>query len=552
MQSDSHEVGTDFVRSLVKEIIIPETGFFKVAIAYGIAISLLTLAVPIAVQMLINSVVNTASVSAVVTLATLLFATLSLSGLFSALRTHIMERYERHIYARLTAEISVRTLMADNAYFEGRRNVDITNRFFDIGTFQKNIPPLVIDGFALCLQTLVGTALVSFYHPVFFVFSLIFILTLVCIWLIWGNGAVRTAVQLSRAKYTTAKWLGDLSAAHTFFKSSQQIRYAGERTNSTARDYVAAHQSHFHYTFRQTIALLLLYALASSALLGIGGVLVIRGELSIGQLVAAELILTTIFFGLSQASSYLKVFYELCGAAEELSQVLSLPLEKQLNGKRHLDSASSTLEFHQAELDIGYGKLHMHNTVASGIKCFVVTRHPWLQRAIIKLLKSDMEPQRGWIKLGGRDLRDLNVQTLRQAVAVIDRSLIIECSLQYFLTMSAPGCEVSDMESALATVGLSEAVERLPKGLGTLMSPLGAPFLPHEFLLLKLAAALLSQPKVVILTQYFDNMPLDDLKTLLERLEKQAFTVLYFSNHPDISVFDYCLCLDWQLQLGNA
>lgn len=547
MQSDSHEISTRFVRNLLKEIIIPEAGFFKVAIAYGIAISLLTLAVPIAVQMLINTVVNTASVSAVVTLASLLFITLSLSGLFSALRTHIMERYERHIYARLTAEISVRTLMADNAYFEGRRNVDITNRFFDIGTFQKNIPPLVIDCFALALQTLVGTALVSFYHPVFLAFSLIFIGALLCVWLFWGNGAVRTAVQLSRAKYTTAKWLADLSAAHTFFKSSQQIRYAGERTNSTTQAYVDAHQSHFDYTFKQTIALLLLYALASSALLGLGGVLVIRGELSIGQLVAAELILTTIFFGLSQASSYLKVFYELCGAAEELSLVLTLPLEKQLNGKHHIDSANSTLEFHQVELDMGYGPIHIHDNLKSGIKCFVVTRHPWLQRAIIKLLKNDVEPHSGWIKLGGRDLRDCNVQALRQAVAVIDRSLIIECSLQYYFAMSAPGASVADMESALATVGLSEAVSRLPNGLNTIMSPLGAPFLPHEFLLVKLTAAILSQPKVIILTQYFDNMPLDELKRLLTRLEKQPFAVLYFSNHPDIPVFDYCLCLDWHL-----
>ena len=545
MQSDTHEVDTRFVRNLVKEIIIPETGFFKVTIAYGIAISLLTLAVPIAVQTLINTVVNTASVSAVVTLASLLFLTLSLSGLFSALRTHIMERYERHIYARLTAEISVRTLMADNAFFEGRRNTDITNRFFDIGTFQKNIPPLLVDGFALCLQTLVGTTLVSFYHPVFLAFSLTFVAAMVCVWLIWGHGAIRTAVNLSQAKYATAKWLSDLTAAHTFFKSSRQIRYAGERTNSTSKDYVDAHRAHFNYTFKQTIALLLLYALASSALLGLGGILVIRGELSIGQLVAAELILTTIFFGVSQASSYLKVFYELCGAAEELSQVLTIPLEKPFNGTEHVENERNTLEFNQVVFDMGFGKQRIHYCVDSGTKSFVVTKYRWLQRAMIKLLKSEIEPLEGWVKLGDRDLRDYNVQALRQAVAVIDRSLIIDCTLQQYLSMSAPNATVSEMEKALETAGLGEAVSRFPKGLHTELTPLGAPFLPYEFLLLKLASALLSQPNVVILTQYFDNIPLHEIQPILSRLEAQPFTVLYFSNHPDIRAFDYCLCVDW-------
>ena len=49
-------------RQLVKQLIYPERKFIHLAIVYGLAISLLTLAVPIAVQTLINTVVNIASV----------------------------------------------------------------------------------------------------------------------------------------------------------------------------------------------------------------------------------------------------------------------------------------------------------------------------------------------------------------------------------------------------------------------------------------------------------------------------------------------------------
>ena len=62
---------------------------------------------------------------------------------------------------------------------------------------------------------------------------------------------------------------------------------------------------------------LLMYAVASAALLGIGGVLVVQGELSIGQLVAAELVMSAVFFGLSRFTQYLKLYYELYGAAEK-------------------------------------------------------------------------------------------------------------------------------------------------------------------------------------------------------------------------------------------
>lgn len=547
MSSSSHPVDTRTTQTFIRSLITPEGDFIKVAVAYGVAIGLLTLAVPIAVQTLINTVVNIASTSAVVTLALLLFATLALSSLFSALRTHIMERFERHIYARLTAEISIRTLMAENDYFEGRRNTDITNRYFDIGTFQKNIPPLFVDGFALFLQMLVGFTLVSFYHPVFLAFCIVFILLLVIIWLIWGRRAVATAVELSHAKYATAKWLGDLASANAFFKSSRHITYAGDRTDKSTERYVTAHYNHFRYTYAQTIALLLLYALASSTLLGLGGVLVINGELSIGQLVAAELILTAIFFGLSQAHNYLKMYYELCGAADELKQVFDLPLEQHSNGSGKSTEFDNHLRFHNVALSHDGEKKQFNFELNSGDKLFVITRHAWLQRAIIQLLKYNHQPESGWIQLGGSDLRDYEVQQLRQAVVVIDRSLIIECTIQQFLAMSAPAASVADMQRALGTVGLDQVVARFPTGLQSTLTPLGAPLQPHEFLLLKLAAALLAQPKVVVLTQYFDNMPRDELATLLKKIGDLPFSVIYFSNHPDIQAFDFCLCLDWDL-----
>ena len=51
----------------------PEGGFFGVAVVYGVAISLLTLAVPIAVQTLINSIANIGSTRAVTILAAILW-----------------------------------------------------------------------------------------------------------------------------------------------------------------------------------------------------------------------------------------------------------------------------------------------------------------------------------------------------------------------------------------------------------------------------------------------------------------------------------------------
>ncbi|MFT6011906.1 MAG: putative ABC transport system ATP-binding protein, partial [Candidatus Azotimanducaceae bacterium] len=359
------EVDLDRVRQVLGELIAPESGYFKAAIVYGIAISLLTLAVPIAVQTLVNTVANIASTRAVLILSGLLLVMLVLSGALNALRTHVMEMYERKIYARLMSEISLKAILAPHSVFEGRQNSTITQRYFEIMTLQKNIPSLLIDGFALLLQLLVGFTLVSFYHPVLFVFNLVVMLFIYLIWRIWGADAKRTAIQLSAAKYASAKWLSDLTAAHEFFKSSRHMDYAGRTTETLIGNYVNEHRQHFKYTFTQNIAFLALYALASAGLLGLGGWLVVRGELSLGQLVAAELIMSAVFVGISQFTIYLKMYYELFGAADKIGQILALPQEV-LHEDQDLLPADGTLQCKDLELSHQGELVNLSFSIESG------------------------------------------------------------------------------------------------------------------------------------------------------------------------------------------
>jgi putative ABC transport system ATP-binding protein len=529
-------------RILVK-LVAWESSYIKVVVIYGSAISLLTLAVPIAVQTLINTVANIASTRAILILSGVLLLTLVLSGGLSALRTHVMELYERKIYARLTSEISLRTILAPHSVFEGRRNSSITQRYFEIMTLQKNIPSLMVDGFALLLQLLVGFSLVSFYHPMLFLFNLLIILLIYLIWLFWGAGAKITAIKLSHAKYETARWLNDLSAAHEFFKSSQHMDYAARTTEALVDDYVSSRENHFKYTFAQVLAFLLLYAVASAGLLGLGGWLVVRGELSIGQLVAAELIMSAVFFGLSQFTNYMKMYYELYGAADKIGQLLELPQEVVYEDQVAIP-ADSTLECHDLVLSHQDYALRLSFKLGSGTKAFVSADTGWVQRKLTRLLKMQDPVQGGWLRIGGLELAEYDVYDLGQAIAIVDRSLIVECTIKEYLRMAAPKASLSEITSALALMSLGRIVDTLPDGLETRLSTIGAPLLPLELLLMKLAAAVLAQPQLVILNQDFDNLPADVHKSVLQAIQAQPFSMLYFTRNPDKSNFDAILELN--------
>ena len=154
----------------VDPIIGPEKNFFWLAIIYGLGISLLSLATPISVQLLINSIASTALPVPLFTLSAILLVLLLVSGFFGALRSYMMELFRRRFMARLVAEVTLRAINAANPFFQDSRRIDLFNRYFEIINIQKVIPSLLIGGFTILLQAIVGFIVTSLYHPFFMLY----------------------------------------------------------------------------------------------------------------------------------------------------------------------------------------------------------------------------------------------------------------------------------------------------------------------------------------------------------------------------------------------
>ena len=186
------------------DILKPEASFYWLAAVYGIGISLLSLATPISVQMLINTIASTALTAPLVMLSLSLFSLLLISSLLYALRVHLMELFARRFYARMVAEITLISVYAQNPFFGDAKKSALFNRYFDVVYVQTAIPILMIGGFTTLLQIAVGFTLVSLYHPYFLGFTLVMIALIWIVWIVWGARALRTGVDLSHAKHSTA------------------------------------------------------------------------------------------------------------------------------------------------------------------------------------------------------------------------------------------------------------------------------------------------------------------------------------------------------------
>jgi putative ABC transport system ATP-binding protein len=495
------------------EIIGPDAAYLRLATVYGIAISLLSLATPISVQLLINSVANTALVAPLWTLSGLLFLLLLLVATLSGFRVYIMAAFERRIFARVVAEITMRAVHAQNPFFADANRNDLFNRYFDLVVVQKAVPSLLIGGFTIILQSAVGLAVTSFYHPFFLAFNGILILALFLTWALWSRGSIRSAVALSHAKHDAARWLESVGGSNGFYKSSRHLSFAMDRSEEVTANYVARHRRYF-------------------ALLALGGTLILRGELTIGQLVAAELILSGVFYGVSQLGWYLDVFYELIASCEELSLLFAIPQERAPalpgHAPRHGEVRLQDVALGEARFDFAMGAGEQ----------LVAVAEPGADRALALILKRHAQPERGLVTVGGADIASFDMYLLRSEIMVLARPGIVEVSIREYLTLASAEASARDMLDAIEAVGLRERITGLPQGLDTPLASSGYPLSIGEVMALKLANALLVKPSVLMLPPLYDLVPPERLVAALAKLKQAGTTTLIVTGRPEDIAFD--------------
>jgi len=526
------------------EILKPESSFYWLAAVYGVGISLLSLATPISVQMLINTIANTALTAPLVMLSLTLFGLLLISSLLYALRIHLMEVFARRFYARMVAEISLISVYAQNPFFGDIKASSLFNRYFDVVYVQTLIPILFIGGFTVLLQITVGFVLVSLYHPYFLGFTLVMIAMIWVIWLTWGARALRTGVDLSHAKHKTAAWLQTIGDSNGFFKSQRRIDYVLDKTDDFTRDYISHRKRHFRHLFSQTIAFLFMYAAASATLLGLGGYLVIENQLTLGQLVAAELVLSAAFLGVAQLGSYIGYFYDLFAAIEEISQFYDVEQE-QPKGADPFEGPDHTIVMKAVRGHARHEPAQFDLEIPSGSIIMAAASHHGVQRLFNNLLKMHVLPQGGYATLGGVDVKDIEAHHLRKNIHVLDRPTFVEMTIREYLALACKETASKRMVAALETVGLTGTIATFDKGLDTPLAMTGHPLSSVELQQLKLANALLEQPRILVLSRLFDMLDPEPLQRAIAELRSQAYsTVIYFSNRRIDLGFDRFLYLE--------
>ena len=520
----------------LQSLIILEREDIGSLITYGIGIGVLSLATPVAVQALVNTIAFGALFQPLLMLTLVLLVLLGFSNTLVALQFYVVEMLQRRLFVRLFGETAARLQQARYAVLNDYHLPELTNRFFDVVTLQKTASVLLLETLGYALQTLIGMVLLAFYHPLLLAFDLFFICALAFILFGMGKHGVMSAIAQSKAKYAVAAWLDELATNPILGKSSENRAYLNTKTDHLAHNYVEACTRHFRVLSRQNIAALILHTLANTLLLGMGGWMVISNQLSLGQLIAAELVVGAMIYGLTRLGKTLENVYELLVSIDKIGYLLDLSQETEQGATPEFIQKPCKVEIKQLTLS---ESPHLDAVNITSLQIVpgerLVISGNIEQGSLLDVIYGLHQPNLGYVCLDGQDLRDLNLRQLRSTIGLVRQVEIFAGSLLDNLRLGRD-LNLTQIRQLLDQVGLLETISALPDSLDTHLLSNGSPLTHEQCLRLTLARALAGQPRLLLLDRTLDQLDSRFLSTILDQLlaTNSPWTLIVTSQRPDI------------------
>lgn len=513
------------------------TTIFYLIIGAGV----LSLATPVAIQALVNIVTMGGVLEPLFVVSLILFILLVLSGSLYIVQTYLVEHIQRRFFVRTAIESAEKTQTSSNEADAQYNTAELMNRFLDVTTVQKSLAKLLTSGFTSVLQAFIGSVVLMFYS---FYFAIIVLLIIACLWFIVrviGRLAIETAVEESFSKYQVVAWLESIAHNINAFKFLQGKHLSMQKIDQLSSRYLTARENHFTILLKQNVAGVLLYATAGTAMLALGGALVIQGQINLGQFVAAELIIFNVLASFLRFIYQLEYFYDLLSAFDKIGMIQDLPQE--LVGGFVPKSKQIDLRFN--DVSLGFNRQpnvlnHINFEIAAGEHLAVVAESGQGKTLLAELMVGLKQPNSGYIQYQGVDIRQLDIETTRQLIGYVRKLELIEDTIAENIKFGRPNIDVGMVTEVLNALGLLEVVLKLDKNIDTKLSVLGLPLSTIQAKLIVIARTIISEPAILVLDGILDDFDQPTLVRLFSVLlsPERKWTLIVLTKHQYIA--DYC------------
>ena len=390
----------------------------------------------------------------------------------------------------------------------------------------ENLQQLIQDGissFALQgLTMIVITAVLFSLNVTLATWTLLLVVPLLVAFSLWFHRASEAGYLLSRDRI--ANVLADLS--ESLYGIRVVTAHNRQRRNITNhRHVVGAYRDANFFTGRVNAvygpATIMIGILGQALLLGIGGDMVLRHQLSLGALVAFFLYLNRFFQPIQLLVQQYSSLQQGRSSVIRLRELLATtPSVDERDNARELTTIEGRLTFEHVSFGYDPARPVLEDVtleIAPGESVALVGPTGAGKSTLAKLANRFYDPTAGRVLIDGVDVRTVTLRSLRSQVGVVPQEpFLFAGSIRHNLRFGRVGITDEEIDEAVRVVGLGELIARLPDGLDTVVHERGQTLSSGERQLLALARAFLARPRLLILDEATSSLDLRS-ETIIER-----------------------------------
>ena len=518
-----------------------ERRLLGLVVSYSLAIGLFSLIVPLTVQELTNTFAFAIQPVTIVTLAGVMIAALLFVGAFRSLQYYAVEVLERRLFARVAIGMAQQIPHLQVLGFKPR----YANHFMETVFMQRALSVLLVDLINVVVGGAVGMTILVFYHPYFLLYNAL-LLAGFGIVLLLSHGGLKATIEMSHAKYDTLHWMQEISYNLLHFKATDSRAILMQRTDELVGKYVERRQTRFGILIRQYLGSVGWQAIAHGGLIATAAWLLSIGQLTLGQLVAAEVVVSGLLASFEEVVKRMgHIFYFMTGL-NELDFVLSLPKDQEPSALsvplpdptvHGIRLTCKDLTVHHPGVPAIFERFNVE--VTPGEKIGIYASSTAAKTALARVLAGLEAPTNGLIRYNGVDLRHIDMGAINRCRGfMIDSQLMLfEGTIEDNIVLGRSYIPYSDVRWALRFAELEEDVDTLPQGLKTHIRAPGKILAPTHIMRILLARAVLARPQIMIFDGTLHNLQPVLRETLLRRLcsKDEPWSVIFVSNDPNLT-----------------
>ena len=269
----------------------------------------------------------------------------------------------------------------------------------------------------------------------------------------------------------------------------------------------------------------LLLGLASVGIMGIGGYMIMNGDLTFGDFLAFTLYLGFMIAPIVQMSNIGTQITEAFAGLDRMEEIMNMvPEENENNRSIELSSIHGDLKFTEVSFAYEGDKEVVHRInfdAPAGSVTALVGSSGSGKSTIAGLAASFLNPQSGEITIDGKDLSKVTLDSYRSKLGVVlQDDFLFEGTIRENILFPRPDSSDIELMNAVNSAHVNEFTDRFEEGLDTLIGERGIKLSGGQRQRVAIARAILADPKILILDEATSNLDTESEAFIQESMSR--------------------------------